>query len=307
MQSAEELVKGIPALEEAWHRISKRKSHKEQAIEYVLSIFPQANASELYGLYGDFLWARDYEGCEQTCAGVKHCPTHGMKPTVCMEEMHGRIIYVVQLLRCGSSSQIKRQKELERQIAASRLPATFHEKTFNNFDTNNIEKSIVDAKGAAMCCLQDCSSLVLAGTRGTGKTHLAAAMVNEQLASGKVALFVSAPELWDDLRESTNSGKGFETMGAVKSVDFLVIDDLGIERGTDWVGERLYMIIDKRYKEKLQTVITTNAMTPSELAELLGERGDRIVSRLREMGRWCTIRGKDYRGRRRQAVMYDSQ
>lgn len=299
------LLESVPALKEAWGRISKQKSIGERALAYVQKIFPIAELNELYGNYSSFTWAAEMHNCEKKCPGVGRCPTHGMKPSVCIDEMGGRTIYVIKFARCGSSEQIQRQKEIECQITASKLPKTFHEKTFENFDTKGIEKSIVDAKGAAMCCLQDGASLVIAGDRGTGKTHLAAAMVNKRIEDGKVALFVSVPELWDELRETTSNGKGFETMAMVKSVDFLVLDDLGIERGTDWVGERLYMIINKRYQEKLQTVITTNAKSPSDLASLLGERGDRIVSRLKEMGRWCTVKGRDYRGRRRQTVFIE--
>jgi len=73
---------------------------------------------------------------------------------------------------------------------------------------------------------------------------------------------------------------------------------------SDWTDEKLYMLIDHRYNENLQTVITTNAVSMSNLKELLTAKGnedyisraERICSRLGEMTRQIWLNDvPDYR------------
>lgn len=84
-------------------------------------------------------------------------------------------------------------------------------------------------------------------------------------------------------------------MAALKKAPFLVLDDLGAERLTDWAAERLYLVVNHRYLHRLQTVATTNAKGAMDLVARLGDQGQRIVSRLGEMGTWCGITAEDYR------------
>jgi DNA replication protein DnaC len=103
--------------------------------------------------------------------------------------------------------------------------------------------------------------LVLKGGYGCGKTHLAAAIANHQLAKGKPALFVNTPDLLDHLRATYSPGSSvsfdqqFEMM---RTTPLLILDDLGTQSNTEWAQEKLYQIFNHRYNARLATVVTTN-------------------------------------------------
>jgi DNA replication protein DnaC len=136
--------------------------------------------------------------------------------------------------------------------------------------------------------------LYLCGGVGTGKTHLAVAVLNEIVRKKRMpSLFVTVPELLDNLRETYNKpGRNLdEWMDAVQNADLLVLDDLGSERPTEWVRERIFVIVNHRYREALPTIFTSN-IGPKDLAAQLGER---TASRIIAMCDWIGLEGEDYR------------
>lgn len=138
------------------------------------------------------------------------------------------------------------------------------------------------------------NGLYFCGDVGTGKTHLAVAVMIELIKKRRVpGLFVTVPELLDNLRGAYNDpGRDIdEWMDAVKNADFLVLDDLGAEKPTEWVRERIFVLVNHRYREQLPTVFTSN-IGPKDLAEQLGER---TASRIIEMCDWIALEGEDYR------------
>ena len=103
--------------------------------------------------------------------------------------------------------------------------------------------------------------LVLKGGYGCGKTHLAAAIANRQLAAGRAALFINTPDLLDHLRAtfSPQSTVSYdERFDQVRNSSLLLLDDLGTQSNSEWAQEKLYQILNYRYNAKLPTVITTN-------------------------------------------------
>jgi DNA replication protein DnaC len=136
--------------------------------------------------------------------------------------------------------------------------------------------------------------LYFCGGTGTGKTHLAVAVMNEVIARKRVpSLFVTVPELLDNLRGTYNNpGRDLdEWMDAVKNAELLVLDDLGSERPTEWVQERLFVIVNHRYREALPTIFTSN-IGPEKLPAQLGER---TASRIIAMCEGVELEGADYR------------
>lgn len=118
--------------------------------------------------------------------------------------------------------------------------------------------------------------LLLSGSYGCGKTHLAAAIANEALTYGTPVLFLTVPDLLDWLRFSYSSPeRNFEErFDEIRNISLLVLDDLGTQNTTPWAEEKLYQILNHRYTNRLATVITTN----QEFAEIEG----RIRSRLQD-------------------------
>jgi len=133
--------------------------------------------------------------------------------------------------------------------------------------------------------------MVLMGTYGCGKTHLAAAIANTCVEYGMQTLFLTVPDLLDWLRYSYDStDSSFEQrFEEIRNVGLLVLDDLGAQNATKWAAEKLFQIIDYRYSRKLPLVVTTN-LTFEDL-------DDRIRSRLQDPDLSTRVRilAPDYR------------
>lgn len=103
--------------------------------------------------------------------------------------------------------------------------------------------------------------LLLRGTYGTGKTHLAAAIANYRLEMNEPVLFITAPDLLDYLRATygPSSETGYdERFEQFRNAPLLVVDDLGAESQTAWALEKLYQLFSYRHSNRLPTIITTN-------------------------------------------------
>jgi DNA replication protein DnaC len=102
--------------------------------------------------------------------------------------------------------------------------------------------------------------LIIIAPDGCGKTHLAAAIGNHCADIGMPPIFVSVPDLLDQLRatfgpqSTTTLDKRFEE---VKTAALLILDDLGTQSSTPWAREKLYQLFNYRYNNELPTVITT--------------------------------------------------
>jgi DNA replication protein DnaC len=169
-----------------------------------------------------------------------------------------------------------RQVEVEAERAAylRRLGGLEHleNKTFETFNPEGAGRTLPDKlrgnlKGiyerAREYAENPVGWLVFTGGYGCGKTHLAAAIANQQIEAGNRVLFVTVPDLLDHLRRAFGSADDEEgdyssRFEEVRSVPLLILDDLGIESPTPWATEKLYQVLNYRYNARMPTVITTN-------------------------------------------------
>jgi DNA replication protein DnaC len=117
--------------------------------------------------------------------------------------------------------------------------------------------------------------LVLTGSSGSGKTHLAAAIANDRITAGEPALFMVVPDLLDHLRasfEPEDDDMGFEQLfDQVRNTPLLILDDADTGGGTAWAREKLLQVVNHRYNASLPTVFTTTTR-PQQLDERLATR-----------------------------------
>lgn len=188
---------------------------------------------------------------------------------------------------CVCRAQDKAATARNRLYALSSLERLQH-LTFENFRTSGNPKaahvisqleqdSLLHALEKCRIFAQKLSGwILLEGTYGCGKTHLAAAIANEVVSRGVPTLFITVPDLLDSLRMSYDSPETtFEArFNDIRNAELLVMDDFGTQNATGWGQEKLFQIINYRYINKLPTVITTNL--------ILDEIEGRIRSRLQD-------------------------
>lgn len=103
--------------------------------------------------------------------------------------------------------------------------------------------------------------LLLTGSFGCGKTHLAAAIANARLADQKPALFLVVADLLDHLRATFGPQSEIQyddLFEQVRTAPLLILDDLGAHSPSSWAQEKLFQLLNYRYNAQLPTVITTN-------------------------------------------------
>lgn len=143
--------------------------------------------------------------------------------------------------------------------------------------------------------------LLLMGTVGVGKTHLAVSIIKGLTERGFSCLFYEFGTLLKEIQNSYNpvsKTSELTVLAPVFNADILVLDELGASKPTDWVRDTMAHIINTRYNDQKLTVFTTNYLDRSgdSRDETLQDRiGIRLRSRLFEMCKTLTVSGEDYR------------
>lgn len=145
-------------------------------------------------------------------------------------------------------------------------------------------------------------SLYIWGPYGTGKTVLACLLACQCIDQNLTRVaFVTVPALLDEIRGTFNSDgvsrrrEEADLTETVRTQGLLILDDLGAERPTEWVQERLFNIINHRYDQLLPTIFTSNL----GIEELSGRLGERIAWRIVEMTRRIKLAGVNLRDPRK--------
>ena len=173
-------------------------------------------------------------------------------------------------------------------IASARIPARFVDRTFANFVT------ATDPQRHALTVSRDFAEgflgyarrgagLILAGMPGTGKSHLAAAVLQTVLT--RDVRYLTCMDLIRVVRDTwrrDSERSETQVLAYLEKLDLLVIDEVGAQYGTEGEQTILFDVLDRRYREVKPTILITN-QDREGFGKFIGER---TFDRLKETCRW---------------------
>ena len=175
----------------------------------------------------------------------------------------------------------ERQAEIKRMKASGLQDKSLYDYTFEKDTGINPEMHLAhkyvenwdDMKARS-------SGLLLWGDVGTGKSFFAGCIANALLEKGVPVLMTNFSRILNTL-----SGMHFEDrnqfIDSLNRYSLLIIDDLGIERNSEFALEQVFNVIDSRYRSKKPLIVTTN-LTLEELNKPADMAHSRIYDRILE-------------------------
>ena len=198
-----------------------------------------------------------------------------------------------------------RELVTSRYFAESRIPPKFAKAELSNYvpdtdsqkDALRLAQKFVDGFPAPTQ-----KGIVFYGLPGVGKTHLAIGILKTEIREkGARGFFFQTTELLRLVRETYNRSVDeteMEILRPVLEADVLVLDDLGVEKTSEWVQETLGLVINTRYNARRATIVTSNLRDPidnTDMNSFMVQLGVRSRSRLLEMCEWVDVQGTDNR------------
>ena len=127
---------------------------------------------------------------------------------------------------------------------------------------------------------KDSMGLLLWGPVGTGKSFIAGCIANALLDQGVQVMMTNFARLLNKLTDMY-AGDRNAYIDSFNSFPLLIIDDLGVERNSEFARERVFSVIDSRYRSQLPMIVTTN-LTPKEMKNPADLSRARIYDRVLE-------------------------
>lgn len=174
----------------------------------------------------------------------------------------------------------KELKAFQRKLSNAQLPKEFKDATINSFSIDIYSKQ--ESKERAATAKRIATNFVkkfdllqeqgkglylFSPTKGSGKTRLAASLLNAVLKVHDSeerrirAYYSSTADLLAEIKKTFDKDSDIKTseiIDSVKNVDLLVLDDIGVEKVGDWVEETFTRILDYRLQNLKVTIFTSN-------------------------------------------------
>ena len=176
----------------------------------------------------------------------------------------------------------------QRQIGESGIPERFHTRTLNTFKAENdgqrhalqFATSFADGFEARK---KTGRGAIFLGLPGTGKTHLAVGIGMQLMKLGRPVLFSTVMRAIRRIKDTWSRGSEESESQAVAALvfpDLLILDEVGIQFGTETEKNLLFDVLNERYERRKATLLLSNLLLDQVRAYL----GDRVFDRMREDG-----------------------
>lgn len=249
----------------------------------------------------------------EPASGSAVCPIHGKFDFRCDELFGGRYIVRSCCPECLSEhakakleesqradEEKRKERCLERLIAAG-IGRRHIASSFENYNAASEQQKTALRKCQSFCDAvitgQGAPNLIMSGSFGTGKTHLASAITAKAIKHGKRCKLIKLIDLIREIKDTwrkDSSKTERQVIDYYAALDVLIIDEIGVQFGSDHEKIVLFDILDGRYDNMLPVCLISN-LDVNGIKEQVGER---VVDRLREDGGqvvafdWASHRGK---------------
>lgn len=204
------------------------------------------------------------------------------------EDQRGRELMAAQVAKA----------DLESKLEQTAIPTRFLGKSLDNFNAETEQQKY--ALTVARDYLENFAAyakrgegLILSGMPGTGKSHIAGAIL-QGLLPKRVGMYATCMNLirmvrgtW---RKDSEIGEA-QVLDTLCRVPLLVVDEIGVQYGTDGEQTILFDVLDGRYRNMQPTILLTN----QDRAGLKTFIGERAYDRLTETSRWIAFDWASYR------------
>lgn len=192
------------------------------------------------------------------------------------------------VLEAQERAEMHRESVIRAIVSRSGIPPRFKGHSFDNFRPADekqarvlkVCKAYADRFSDRMA---NGGGLAMCGAPGTGKTHLACAIANQIAQKGRTSLFISVMAAIRRVKETYRKNSDETEQDAINRFlrpDLLILDEVGVQFGSDTEKMILFEIINGRYENMMPTIIISN-LTAQELGAFIGER---VMDRMTEGG-----------------------
>lgn len=247
-------------------------------------------------------------------AQLEQCEQHGEYTSMLMPGGWSDCVACSQAaeLAAAAASQVAWRSQLaarawDARLGRAAIPERFSDRRLSTYQPTcpeavqalSVAQRYADNFGAVR---KSGACLIFCGDIGTGKTHLSVGIAHSVLEQGGQAVFSSVIRAVRSVKETYGKGAERTEAQALRDLvepDLLILDEVGVQFGTDAEKLILFEIINGRYESRRPTIIISN-LAIGELEKYLGARA---VDRLREGGgKVVVFDWESYRGRREVAA-----
>ena len=244
-------------------------------------------STEMEGLIRPLSLREDEYLNEDNLICCSKCHTPRQKRINAMgKTMEPRCMCVCQTADCEKWEQERKHREfldmVERNRSVGLPDPELRKHTFEN-DLGYNPKQIAIAKQYVQHWeefLASSTGLFLWGNVGTGKSYIAGCIANALLDKGVPVIMTNFARLLNKLTDMY-SGDRNAYIDSFKKYPLMIIDDLGMERDSEFAREQVFSVIDSRYRSQLPMIVTTN-LSLEELKDTTDLSRARIYDRVME-------------------------